>query len=426
MITAKGTETFAAHYVMYLHDFFLEDSVASVAPFVDRILIARTLTPWFGPPADLRRTESALARVKSRYGDKVEIHSGNFPDEHTQRNFLLDVSRERGHRGAFIIDCDEIFLEGAFPALDAHIRDFAPQAIKAPYYAFIRYADVCVAPPYETGLFYVDLTRGARFTWARACSVEPSLLPRANPLIAHFSYIREHDDDILAKIRSFMHSGDTDWDLWFDKYYRSFDIRMRDFHPVVPTGWRHLQPFDTRSLPQGVRDKLAAAGKLSGLPRDFPAPHPPQELHDRALRLVAENRPEAAVVALTGLLRAYPSYTPARNDLALLYYDAGDRANALRQLELSSEQAPGNGTVLTNLASLHCQQGEIDKAMECCRKIIAHNPRNAEALVNLANLNRIVGREDAARSFYAQALAVDPHNQAASRGIGALASCHQA
>ena len=49
MASAKN-KTMVAHYVMYLHDFFLEDSIASVFPFVDKVLVARTTRPWFGFP----------------------------------------------------------------------------------------------------------------------------------------------------------------------------------------------------------------------------------------------------------------------------------------------------------------------------------------------------------------------------------------
>jgi tetratricopeptide (TPR) repeat protein len=240
------------------------------------------------------------------------------------------------------------------------------------------------------------------------------------PTIAHFSYIRETDVDIMSKIRSFMHSGDTDWEQWFDKYYRNFDIRMKNFHPVCPSGWRHLSPFDLCSLPPVLRGKLAEQGKLYDFTRAFPAPLPPQELHDRALCLVAENRPGEAIEALENLIQLYPGYTPARNDLALLYYDSGDRANALRQFELSSRESPGRSSVLTNLANLYCELGNIGRAMDSCREIIELHPRNTEALVNLGNLSSLAGSKEPALSCYAQALAIDPHNAGARRGISAL------
>ena len=420
MVSAESTDKVVAHYVMYLHDFFLEDSIASVAPFVDKILIARTVKPWFGAPADMKKTDRTLELLQAQYGAKIEIHSGIFPDEHSQRNYLLEVSRQQGDKGAFIVDCDEVFLQGAFTSIYNFIGRCSPKALKIPYLTFIRHANLCVAPPYETGLFYVDLESPAHFTWARACSVEPLTMWLEEPAIAHFSYIRETDDDIMAKIRTFMHSGDTDWEQWFDKYYRNFDIRMRNFHPVCPSGWRHLRTFDLDALPPGLRSKLAEKGKLYDFTQDIPSPLPPQELHDRALCLVAEKRQGEATQALVNLVRLYPGYTPAHNDLALLYYDAGDRENALRHFEISNRRSPGRNAVLTNLANLYCETGEMEKAIDACREIVALNPRNTEALVRLGNLNSLAGKKGVALSFYTQALAITPDNTSARRGVSAL------
>jgi tetratricopeptide (TPR) repeat protein len=419
MVSIDERQGLVAHYVMYLHDFFLEDSVTSVLPFVDKILIARTTRPWCGAQSDLGKTDETLKKLKTQHGDKLEIYSDDFPNEQTQRNFLLGISRQQGYRGAFIVDCDELFLPGAFRDINSYIGSHRPTALKVPYLTFVRYANLCVSPPYETGLFYVDLTSDARFTWARACSVEPMPMEIERPLVAHFSYIRETDADIISKFRSFMHSGDTDWESWFDKYYRNFDIRMRNFHPVAATAWSHLINFDTAYFPTTLLAKLMVTGKLFDLNIEYPSPLPPQEMHDRAVRLVEEKK-EEAVMALVRLLELYPAYTPGRNDLALLYYATGERERALREFEISRETAPGNTAVLANMANLYYESGNIQKAIECCQEVVYLTPGNPDALANLGNLQFMVGSRDSAHSLYAQALAIDPDNSAACRGMSVL------
>jgi hypothetical protein len=418
-------KSMVAHYVMYLHDFFLEYSIASVFPFVDKILVARTTRPWFGVPSDLRKADEALERVKSRYGDRIEIHSGDFPDEQTQRNYLLSVSRQQGHGGALIVDCDELFLPGAFASIRSYIDSHAPEALRAPYLTFVRYANLCVAPPYETGLFYVDLKSDARFTWARACSLEPLTMDSEQPLIAHFSYIRESDVDIVSKFRSFMHSGDTDWESWFDKYYRNFDIRMRNFHPVVANGWSRLIRFDTSLFPPDLQTRLRDTGKLHDMPGEYPAPLPPQELHDLAIRLVEEKREVEAVEELQNLVELYPAYSPAHNDLALLYYSSGDREKALREFEISRSIAPGNTSILANMANLYYESGNLGEAIACCGEIVSLTPRNPDALANLGNLHFIAGSRETALSLYNRALAIAPDNSTALRGMTALGMKHE-
>jgi hypothetical protein len=419
-MASADNKPMVAHYVMYLHDFFLEDSIASLFPFVDKILVARTTKPWFGVPTDLRNTDETVEKLKFRYGDRIEIHSGDFPDEQTQRNYLLSVSRQQGHSGALIVDCDEVFLPGSIATIQSYIESHAPKALRVPYLTFVRYADLCVAPPYESGLFYVDLTSDVRFTWARACSMEPATMDTEQPLIAHFSYIRESDGDIISKFRSFMHSGDTDWESWFDKYYRNFDIRMRNFHPVVATGWSRLIRFDVNSFPEALRNKLGESGKFHELPGEFPSPFPPQEMHDQAVRLAEEKREREAEEALQRLLELYPAYSPAHNDLALLYYASGDKTRAIREFEISRSIAPGNTSVLANLANLYFESSIIENAIECCCEIVSLTPRNPGSLANLGNLNFIAGNTDEALSCYTRALAIDPENSAALRGITAL------
>ncbi len=256
-------EEFVAHYVMYTHDFFLEDSIESVYPFVDKILVARTKKPWFGPPVNLEETEEVLARIKKQYGDKIEIYEDAFPNEQTQRNFLIQTSQRMGYVGAFIIDADEVFVGNAFPTIYQCIQKHNPKALGIPYLTFIRDASFCVAPPYEVGLFYINLTANPEFTWARKCNLEASILRYEEPEILHLSYIRKNDGDILRKIRSFMHAGgDVNWDDWFQNTYLNFHPRLKNFHPTLPEVWRSLQEFDPSRFPSSLREKLEQNKKL--------------------------------------------------------------------------------------------------------------------------------------------------------------------
>ncbi len=397
MIPADFRKQTVAHYVMYLHDFLLEESVAAIIPFVDKVLIARTTRPWFGTAADLGETEAALERLKDAYGERIAVFSREFPDEQSQRNFLLDFSRREGYSRAFIVDCDELFLPGAMPVICELLRSHAPKALMIPYLTFIRYANVCVSPPYETGLFYLDLKSDAGFIWARRPNTETLTMVCDRPLIAHFSYLRESDEDIIAKIRSFMHAGDTDWDLWFDKYYRNFDIRMRDFHPTNPSAWRELIPFDVNALPPGLTEKLRKTGKLYDFAEPFPAPSPPQEMHDRAVQLLEDGKRQEAVAEFHHLLDLYPAFTPARGDLALLFYEGGEMARARAELETCRRMTPWNTTILTNLAGLYCQLGEISGAISCYREIVTRRPGDAQAAANLSYLNNLAGTQELKR-----------------------------
>ena len=253
---------YVAHYVMYTDDFFLEDSVESVYPFVDKILIARTMKPWAGKPVNLEDTELSLAKISSRFGDKVEIFAGEFPDEHSQRNFLLDLSKSRNHRGAFIIDCDEVFIDNSFPAMYSFIEKNDPAALRVPYLTFVKDASFSISPPYETGLFYIKLAADAHFTHARSLNVDETMMPYDSPDILHFSYIRKDDRAIWQKVTTFMHVNDTDWSKWYNETYLAFGQHLKNFHPVWPESWSGVQLFDISRFPQNLYDKLKDNQKL--------------------------------------------------------------------------------------------------------------------------------------------------------------------
>ena len=198
----KSEENFVAHYVMYKHDFFLEESIDSVYPYVDKILIARTLTPWNGKKSGLEDTDDVLKKISNKYSDKIEIYSDKFKDEHTQRNFLIEISKARGYKGAFIVDCDEIFIEESFNKIFKFIESHNPSALRIPYLTFIKDASFVVSPPYETNLFYIDITAGTEFVSARKTNADEITMPYHEPEILHFSYLREKDSDILDKVKT--------------------------------------------------------------------------------------------------------------------------------------------------------------------------------------------------------------------------------
>jgi len=255
-------EKFTANYVIYSDDWFLEESVKSSIDFVDRVLIARTLKPWNGKPMDLTETEKTLSRLKSIYGNKIEIFEGEFENEQEQRNFLIEKSRIFNYNGAFIIDADEIFLPGAFNFLYKIIQNESPLAIRTSYLTFIKDASFNVAPPFETNLFYISLMENVKFEWARKTNVEPLFVETDNPEILHFSYLRKNDADIRQKIENFMHNNDADWEKWFDEVYKKFNKNLKNFHPVWPESWSGLELFDVEKFPPSLYKKLKKNGKL--------------------------------------------------------------------------------------------------------------------------------------------------------------------
>ncbi len=255
-------ENFVAHYVIYTDDWFLRESIENSIDYVDKILIARTLSPWFGEKADLTETENILSELKTKFGERLEIYENDFASEQEQRNFLLEISRKEGYKGAFIIDADEIFTPESFKFLYNLIEKYRPEALRTSYLTFIKDASFVVSPPYETNLFYVSLEGNIRFEWARKTNIEQTEIKNDNPTIFHFSYLRKTDNDILRKIKNFMHSKDANWDRWYNEIYKKFTRHLKNFHPVYPETWSGLQLFETNKFPAKLYKKLKENGKF--------------------------------------------------------------------------------------------------------------------------------------------------------------------
>ena len=251
-----ANKKFAAHYIIYTSDFFLEDSIRSVIDFVDIILIAQTSRPWFGDDQDLSETNNLLNKLQIEFGRKIIIYKELFKDEQTQRNFLITKGKELGLDGMFIIDSDEIFIEDSFQNIYNFISENNPKALRIPYLTFVKDASFVVSEPYEDNLFYIDITNDVRFEWARKISVDETMMPYQNPEILHFSYLRENDEVILKKVKSFMHAKDTDWDKWYYNVYLKISLRTTNFHPVWPERWRGIEEFDSSKFPPTLFEKL--------------------------------------------------------------------------------------------------------------------------------------------------------------------------
>lgn len=154
-----ANKKFAAHYIIYTSDFFLEDSIRSVIDFVDIILIAQTTKPWFGDSQDLTETNNLLNKLQMEYGTKIIVYKELFKDEQTQRNFLITKGKELGFDGMFIIDSDEIFIGDSFQNIYNFISENNPKALRIPYLTFVKDASFVVSEPYEDNLFYIGIIK---------------------------------------------------------------------------------------------------------------------------------------------------------------------------------------------------------------------------------------------------------------------------
>jgi eukaryotic-like serine/threonine-protein kinase len=129
--------------------------------------------------------------------------------------------------------------------------------------------------------------------------------------------------------------------------------------------------------------------------------------------------------ALEDTANAKPNYlsairhgnATARGNLGILYFDAGQYAEALPQFEEAAKSEPGSflaqhnlGDVLTQLGRKREGIAAYTRAASLCKEELEVSPRDAETLSMLALLEAKLGRHAEAARNIASALALDPGN----------------
>ena len=149
----------------------------------------------------------------------------------------------------------------------------------------------------------------------------------------------------------------------------------------------------------------------------------------------AQHRDENAIHEYEAALQHLPEGVPEgvlypislRVDLAQIYRDTGDAANAERVTKDAANAistidvaGPARPDFLRVRAATEVAAGNVDSAEKDLKEAIQLEPRNAVLLLNYANLLWKTERKEDARKTYREALAIDPSNAGALGSLGFL------
>jgi glycosyltransferase involved in cell wall biosynthesis/ADP-heptose:LPS heptosyltransferase/Flp pilus assembly protein TadD/predicted O-methyltransferase YrrM len=147
-----------------------------------------------------------------------------------------------------------------------------------------------------------------------------------------------------------------------------------------------------------------------------------EEAHRTVEPLIEQGLYGEAEEALDHLVRDFPGYAPAHNDLGTLAHQRGDREKALRHYEAAAGLQPDHIDYLKNLADYHYTvQEDLEKAMSGYNRILAMRPAHVETLLAVAQLCIRIEKLEMSREFYGRALAADPGNEHAREALAMLA-----
>jgi tetratricopeptide (TPR) repeat protein/glycosyltransferase involved in cell wall biosynthesis len=142
-----------------------------------------------------------------------------------------------------------------------------------------------------------------------------------------------------------------------------------------------------------------------------PTEDSPDELYRKALKLANDGFIEQAIADLHRLLLQDTDNALIHNDLAVLYSQTGDAANALFYQEKAVNLAPYNSTFQKNLAGLYYSSGNrIDDAIALYTRLLRENSDDVEILGALAIISMENLRPDDAMRFLDKIIELEPGN----------------
>jgi tetratricopeptide (TPR) repeat protein len=132
-------------------------------------------------------------------------------------------------------------------------------------------------------------------------------------------------------------------------------------------------------------------------------------------------RPEDIMRALQNLVRSFPDFARAHNDLGTLYYSSGEKHKALSHFERAAAISPADPLFLKNLADYyHVEMARAEDAVRLYLKIVEVRPNDVEILLTAAHLLVGMRRFDEAAALYRRALDIEPWNKEAGENLQKL------
>ncbi|MDF2924815.1 MAG: tetratricopeptide repeat protein [Paenibacillaceae bacterium] len=127
-------------------------------------------------------------------------------------------------------------------------------------------------------------------------------------------------------------------------------------------------------------------------------------LHDKARELLEQGQFAQAVKILKKLIKKYPDFLAARNNLALAYYYMGHFGKAMDAIAQVLEQEEGNLHALCNLAIFYQNLGDRERLEKLTALLRKTYPYHQEHVFKLATTMGILGEHEAAYQLFKRLL----------------------
>ena len=117
--------------------------------------------------------------------------------------------------------------------------------------------------------------------------------------------------------------------------------------------------------------------------------------------------------------------TPSRfpeivKNIALIHAQMGDKDKAMAAVQEARKSNPSDLNLILTEANIYIELGEKEKFQSLMSEAIAQDPNNANLYYNLAVVTSDLGEKDSARGYYEKAIEIDPNYENAYLNLVAL------
>jgi tetratricopeptide (TPR) repeat protein len=143
--------------------------------------------------------------------------------------------------------------------------------------------------------------------------------------------------------------------------------------------------------------------------------------HQRSQELLNSGDINGAIKELETLIQSDPDSAVAHNDIAVMYYNIGNKDKTLQHYEEAVRLEPEDITFQKNLADFYCiELGRIEDALEIYLKVLTENPTDIETLMTAGYVCKAVNKNEDAKIFFDRILDIEPWNFEANDNLNEL------
>jgi tetratricopeptide (TPR) repeat protein len=225
--------------------------------------------------------------------------------------------------------------------------------------------------------------------------------------LAHFYYSSPgRTGDAIEHYCQIIESDPSDSDAHMILGHISVAIKKFDEAKIFFRRVLEIDPFNTVAQKQ--------LNNLETIETPSPASESPEDLYKNAMAFVNKGQEDAAIRALDSLLKLFPDFAIAHNDIGVLFLNKGNKIKSLFHFYKATELQPENISFQKNLAEFYYfELNEIQEAMQIYTKILDSEPKDFETLLTLGLICEKLEKFEDAKDFYSRVLEIDPANKEA-------------